>query len=41
MSLHVGDATRESEHYDEESYEKHTDVLHHGVNTEDDGAEVF
>ena len=38
---HVGDSTREGEHDDKEGDEEHPDVLHHGVDTENDRAEVL
>ena len=38
---HVGDSTREGEHDDKEGDEEHPNVLHHGVDTEDDGAKVL
>ena len=38
---HVGDTTGECQHDNEESYQEHHHVLHHCVDTEDDGAEVL
>ena len=38
---HVGDSTREGEHDDKEGDEEHPNVLHHGVDTENDRAEVL
>ena len=38
---HVGDATGESQHDDEESDQEHHHILHHCVDTEDDGSKVL
>ena len=32
---HVGDTAGEGQHYDEEGYQEHHHILHHGIDTED------
>ena len=38
---HVGHPAREGQHDDKEGDQEHHDILHHRVDTQDDGTEIF